>query len=148
MATADWAKKELRANFRKASRAGRHAAKTEPRAATAAFLASGQALRIELTNGASLTVPVRLIPGLEHASAQDLRQVEVLGLGGGLHWEALDLDLSVPALVASLFGGASWMTELGRVGGRRASATKAAAARKNGRKGGRPRGRASTAARI
>jgi hypothetical protein len=146
MTTADWVKKELRANYEKASRAGRHAAKTEPRAATAAYLAGEAALRIALTNGASLTVPVRLIPGLQRAAADDLQQVEVLGRGSGLHWENLDLDLSVPALVASLFAGSVWMAELGRAGGRRASAAKATAARKNGRKGGRPRTRASTAA--
>ena len=139
MATPSWVKKQLRANFAKASRAGRQAAKTEPRAAAAAYLASDAALRIELTNGASLTVPVSLIPSLQRASTQDLEQVEVLGRGGGLHWEKLDLDLSVPALVASLFAGSSWMAELGRVGGRRASAAKTAAARKNGRKGGRPK---------
>jgi len=143
MATPDWVKKELRAGFEKASRAGRRAAKTEPRAETATYRASDAALRIVLTNGATLTIPVRLIPALRHSAALDLQRVEVLGRGGGLHWENLDLDLSVPALVASLFAGSGWMTELGRAGGRRASAAKTAAARKNGRKGGRPRSRAS-----
>ncbi len=28
-----------------------------------------------------------------------------LGRGGGLHWEGLDLDLSVPALVSSVYAG-------------------------------------------
>jgi hypothetical protein len=148
MATPDWVKKELRANLAKASRAGRRAARTEPRAAAALYLTKDEMLRIELTNGASLTVPVRLISSLHRASAEELQSVEVLGRGGGLHWEKLDLDLSVPELVASLFAGSSWMAELGRVGGRRASAAKAAAARKNGRKGGRPRNRGTTAATI
>jgi hypothetical protein len=31
-------------------------------------------------------------------------QVELLGAGSGLHWEALDVDLSVPGLLAGLFG--------------------------------------------
>ncbi|HLF10570.1 MAG TPA: DUF2442 domain-containing protein [Gammaproteobacteria bacterium] len=139
MATPEWVKKELRTNYAKASRAGRRAAKAEPRAAAAVYLASEAALRIELTNGASVIVPVRLIPGLERAARRDIQSVEVLGRGGGLHWESLDLDVSVPTLVASLFEGARWMAELGRIGGRRSSAAKAAAARKNGRKGGRPR---------
>jgi hypothetical protein len=146
MATPDWAKKEVRANYANASRAGRHAERTEPRAVTAAYLAGDEALRIVLTNGASLTVPIQLIPGLQHAAIQDIKQVEVLGRGGGLHWESLDLDLSVPGLVASLFAGPGWMAELGRSGGQRASAAKAVAARKNGRKGGRPKSRAPTAA--
>ena len=143
MAMPEWIKKELRTNFARASRAGRQAAKTEPRAARASYLAKENVLRIELTNGAVITVPVKLIPALKGASQSEVRAVEVLGRGGGLHWEALDVDLSVPGLVSSVFAGPQWMAELGRVGGRRSSAAKAAAARRNGRKGGRPRGRAT-----
>lgn len=142
MAMPEWVKKELRANFARASRAGRHAAKAEPRAARAAYRARDDALRVELTNGAVITVPVKLIPSLKRAAPSDVRSVDVLGRGGGLHWESLDLDLSVPALVSSVFAGPAWMAELGRVGGRRSSAAKVAAARRNGRKGGRPRIRA------
>jgi hypothetical protein len=146
MAMPDWIKKELRANFARASRAGRQAAKMEPRAVRAAYRARDNALLIELTNGAAITIPVKLIPGLKRATASDVRSVEVLGRGGGLHWESLDLDLSVPALVSSVFAGPEWMAELGRIGGTRSSAAKAAAARKNGRKGGRPRNRPSVGA--
>ncbi len=142
MAMPEWIKKELRSNFARASRAGRRSAKTEPRAASATYHAKNNALRIELTNGAAITLPVKLIPGLKGVAANEVRSVEILGRGGGLHWESLDLDLSVPALVSSVFAGPEWMAELGRVGGRRSSAAKAAAARRNGRKGGRPRSRA------
>ena len=142
MAMPEWVKRELRTNFARASRAGRRAAKSEPRAARATYHAKDNALRIELTNGAAISVPVKLIPALKRASPSEVRSVEVLGRGGGLHWEALDVDLSVPGLVSSVFAGPEWMAELGRVGGRRSSAAKAAAARRNGRKGGRPRTRA------
>jgi hypothetical protein len=141
MATPEWIKKEMRTNFARASRAGRQAAKTEPRAARAAYQAKDNTLRIELTNGAAISVPVKLIPALKGASPNEVRSVEVLGRGGGLHWESMDVDLSVPGLVSSVFAGPEWMAELGRVGGRKSSTAKAAAARKNGRKGGRPRGR-------
>jgi hypothetical protein len=143
MAMPEWVKKELRSNYARASRAGRLAAKTEPRAARATYHAKDDLLRIELTNGAAITLPVKLIPGLKRASPSDVRSVEILGRGGGLHWDNLDLDLSVPALVSSVFAGPEWMAELGRAGGRRSSAAKAAAARRNGKKGGRPRGRAT-----
>jgi hypothetical protein len=98
-----------------------------------------RALKIALTNGAAITLPVKLIPDLRQAADRDIRTVEILGRGGGLHWESLDLDLSVPGLLCSLFAGPEWLAELGRVGGRSSSAAKAAAARRNGRKGGRPR---------
>jgi hypothetical protein len=148
MTMTEWVRKELRANYAKASRAGRQAARLEPRAAKAVYRAHNATLQIELTNGASLCVPVKLIPALKRASARDIRAVEVLGRGGGLHWQSLDLDLSVPALVSSVFEGPTWMAELGRMGGRRSSGAKAAAARKNGKKGGRPRLQPSEAVRT
>ena len=148
MATPEWIKKELRANFAKASRAGRQAAKTEPRAASATYRAKDEALHVALTNGAKFIIPVKLIPELQKAPVRDIRKVEVLGRGGGLHWETLDVDISVPGLLASVFEGPTWLAELGRVGGQRSSAAKAAAARKNGRKGGRPRLRDSADSRA
>ena len=54
MAMPEWIKKELRTNFARASRAGRQAAKTEPRAACAVYDAKAKALQIELTNGAAI----------------------------------------------------------------------------------------------
>jgi hypothetical protein len=134
-----WVETEVRSNFARASRAGRRAARIEPRAADVEYRAREHALRIELTNGAAVTLPVRLIPSLKRAAARDVRAVEILGRGGGLHWEGLDLDLSVPGLLSSVFAGPEWLAELGRIGGRKSSPAKAAAARRNGRKGGRPR---------
>jgi len=128
-----------RRDYARAMRAGRLAERLEPRAASAAYSQRSAALEIVLRNGAMLTLPVRLIPWLRDVAPQILRDVEVLGRGGGLHWEALDLDLSVPALVASALEGPHWMAELGRSGGRRSSPAKTAAARRNGAKGGRPR---------
>jgi hypothetical protein len=135
----EWVEKELRSNFARATRAGRRAANTEPRATRVGYRSLEDALRIELANGATITLPVKLIPSLNRARPRDIRAVEILGRGSGLHWESLDLDLSVSALVSSVFAGTAWLAELGRVGGRRTSAAKTAAARRNGRRGGRPR---------
>src|SRR5258707_6101789 len=79
MAMPEWAKKELRSAFARASRAGRWAAKTEPRAARATYRARGDVLRIELTNGAVITIPVKLIPNLKRAASSGVQSVEVLG---------------------------------------------------------------------
>ena len=81
MAMPEWVKKGVSANFARASRAGRRAAKTEPRAARAAYDARNDELWIELTNGAAITIPVKLIPGLKGVAPSEVRSVEVLGRG-------------------------------------------------------------------
>jgi hypothetical protein len=96
-------------------------------------------LQIRLTNGASLRIPIQLIPELCDASRAQLVGIEILPGGDGLNWPALDFAVSVPGLVATLFGRSAWMSELGRVGGRRSTPAKAEAARRNGLRCGRPR---------
>ena len=70
-----WVEGELRSNFARASRAGQRAASIEPRAAHVEYRAREHALRIELTNGAAVTLPVKLIPSLKGAAARDVRGV-------------------------------------------------------------------------
>ena len=88
------------------------------------------------TNGCTFAFPPRLAQGLEDATADQLAEVEILGAGYGLHWEALDADLSLPGLLAGLLGTKAYMA---RRAGQATSSAKAAAARANGAKGGRPR---------
>ena len=113
--------------------------KAEPRAATVRYDARLDRVVVELTNGCTFAFPPRLAQGLETATADQLSEVEVLGLGYGLHWEGLDVDLSLPGLMAGLFGTRRFMAARA---GRATSPAKAAAARANGAKGGRPRKRA------
>jgi hypothetical protein len=115
---------------------GKAAALTEPRAMSAHYDRKLGRIVVELTNGCTFSFPARLAQGLERATEDQLSQVEILGRGYGLHWEALDADLSVPGLLAGLFGTSSYMA---RHAGRATSPAKAAAARTNGAKGGRPR---------
>ena len=122
--------------IRAALERGRIARQSEPRAASARYDAALDRVIVDLTNGCTFSFPPRLAQGLETASAAQLADVEILGAGYGLHWEALDADLSVPGLLAGLFGTRAFMA---RQAGRATAAAKAAAARANGRKGGRPR---------
>lgn len=108
----------------------------EPRAAAVRYDRARERVAVELTNGCTFTFPPRLAQGLESATEDQLAQVEVLGRGTGLHWESLDVDLSVPDLLAGLFGTKSYMA---RRAGQARSPAKAAASRANGAKGGRPR---------
>ena len=115
---------------------GRTVRRNEPRAATARYDGQLGRVVVDLTNGCSFTFPPRLAQGLESATDEQLAQVEILGAGYGLHWEVLDADLSIPGLLAGLFGTKAYMA---RHAGEATSPAKAAAARANGAKGGRPR---------
>jgi hypothetical protein len=108
----------------------------EPHAATARYDRALGRVVVELTNGCTFAFPPRLAQGLENASEEQLAEVAVIGTGYGLHWEALDADLSVPGLLAGLFGTQAYMA---RRAGQARSSAKTAAARRNGAKGGRPR---------
>jgi hypothetical protein len=109
---------------------------TEPRAAAARYDRQIDRVIVDLTNGCTFAFPPRMAQGLEAATADDLSQIEILGAGFGLHWEALDVDFSVPGLLAGIFGTRAYMA---RRAGQATSPSKAAAARANGAKGGRPR---------
>lgn len=94
---------------------------------------------IDLQNGATFILPTSLIEGLQDAPEEGLKAVEVLELRDALEWPALDVQVGIGGLMAGIFGSRKWMAELGRAGGSRTSAAKAAAVRENGKKGGRPR---------
>lgn len=98
-------------------------------------------VRIELNNGCLVCVPLRLLPELEGAAPKDLRRVEILGVGQAIAWPTLDQQFDVLQLLADSVGAAALMAKLGQRGGRVKSTAKAAAARANGTKGGRPRKR-------
>jgi hypothetical protein len=115
---------------------GRAARMHEPRAAAVRYDRRAERVVVELTNGCIFAFPPKLAQGLGNATADQLSQVEILGAGSGLHWDSLDADLSVPDLLAGLFGTKAYMA---RRAGRATSPAKAAAARANGAKGGRPR---------
>jgi hypothetical protein len=130
---------EILAQVPAARERGRIARETEPRAVAARYNRRTKRIEVELTNGCLFAFPAELGQGLQAAGADQLAAVEITPTGDGLHWEELDADLYVPALVRGVFGTERWMAELGRAGGRSTSEAKAAAARANGRKGGRPR---------
>jgi hypothetical protein len=119
-----------------ATERGRLYRETYPHAIAARYDRKADRVIVELTSGATFAFPPRLVQGLAGATPDQLAEVEVLGAGSGLHWETLDVDYSVPGLVNGLFGTAKWMA--GQAG-RASSPAKAAAARANGAKGGRPR---------
>lgn len=124
------------AQIDRANAAGRELAAAVPHAVRARYDRRSRRIVIDLTNGSRFAFPPELAQGLSGASPEALSDIEVSGGGYGLHWPSLDVDLSVPGLLAGVFGTARWMAAKA---GRATSPAKAAAARRNGAKGGRPK---------
>ena len=97
-------------------------------------------LSIGFSDGSRILLPVAGLPEFEGFSLQDFQQLEV-GFGGkALCCEARDLDVSITGLIATSQPLMDLATSLvASRNGRKSSAAKSAAARANGKKGGRPR---------
>ncbi|HEY6327724.1 MAG TPA: DUF2442 domain-containing protein [Blastocatellia bacterium] len=117
--------------------------KSELRAVSAKYDRRSNRIIVQLRNGASFMFPPELAQGLRGAAPKDLSRIEITPSGEGLRWPNLDADFSLPGLMMGVFGNKAWMSEFARRGGSATSKAKAAASRANGRKGGRPRTRAS-----
>ena len=74
--------------------------KNNPRAM--AVECSDDELRVSLTDGRWLSVPIVWFPRLAHASASERANYELLGDGEGIHWPGVDEDISVAGLLAGL----------------------------------------------
>ena len=122
-------------------------AASERRVLRAEYERKPDLLTLHLDDGVRVSIPRLSLQGLGDAKPAQLSKIEILGRGTGLHWPLLDVDHYVPGLLNHVFGTRrwmaelprhDWMAELGRRGGSVTSTAKAAAARANGRKGGRP----------
>ena len=85
---------------------------TEPRAISAHYEIETGKIVIHLRDGSVFMFPHHLGQGLASASAEDLEAIEITPSGYGLHWEALDVDLSVPSLLKGIYGTHAWMEQL------------------------------------
>ena len=110
-----------------------------PRAVEASYDDAADEVVVRFENGVRMAFPRRLLQGLETASPDQLREIAIAGPGTGLYWPKLDVGHSMRGLVDGVFGTRKWMQQLGKRGGAVKTPTKSAAARENGKKGGRPR---------
>lgn len=133
---------ELDAQIKAARRRGRREARIEPRVASARYDAGGGHVLVELKNGCVFGFPPAMVPGLQNATPEQLAAVEVWDDGEALAWDDLDAHVSFPGLVLHAFNAKAWAAKyLGSI----TTPQKAAAARENGKKGGRPRRQAPPA---
>lgn len=131
---------QIEKQIKAARNLGEEKFKTDPRATEARYdRASGRVI-VELVSGCTYIFPAHLLQDFQDVDPADMDEIIVDGLGYNLHWPKLDVDVYVPALVAGVFGTKRWMAQaLAQRAGQVKSPAKAAAARENGKKGGRPR---------
>lgn len=65
------------------------------------------ALAVELSDGRSISVPLAWYPRLLHGKPDERSNWRLIGGGVGVHWPALDEDVSVENLLAVLASGES-----------------------------------------
>lgn len=58
-----------------------------------------EALIVELHDGRTVSVPVAWYPRLAHGSMKERQQWKLIGPGIGIHWPALDEDISIDGLL-------------------------------------------------
>ena len=126
--------------FAKANEQGQKLLARGPLATSARYVAGQtRCIRVTLNNGCAFEFPIAHAEALANAKVADLRLVEISAAGLGLYWPTLDADLYVPNLVKGVLGTKRWMAEIGANGGKASTQAKSAAARANGKLGGRPR---------
>ena len=114
--------------------------KKAPRAVSARYERRTDRIIINLNFGLQLAFSPSLAQDLASADQHKLRDIEISPTGLGLHFPQLDVDLYIPGLLEGLFGSPQWTARnMGKHGGKSCSKAKQAAARTNGKLGGRPR---------
>lgn len=123
-----------------ANAAGKALLKQSPTALTAHYEPKIGQIIITLNTGLQFLLDPAKTQGLQDASRAALSKIEIVGPGLGIYFPKLDVDIYIPGLLQGHFGSKKWAAaQLGRAGGSARSRDKAAAARENGKLGGRPR---------
>jgi hypothetical protein len=64
-------------------------------------------LSVDLSDGRTISVPLAWFPRLVHATSEERDNWRLIGTGQGIHWEAIDEDISVEGLLAGKPSGES-----------------------------------------
>jgi hypothetical protein len=126
--------------FEQANRRAKDLGASLPKALAARYDTASDRIVIRLSSKLEVSFRPRDAQGLEHAKPSQLDPIEITPSGFGIHFPKLDADLYLPGLLEGFLGSKRWMaSRLGQVGGKSRSTEKRAAARANGKLGGRPR---------
>lgn len=64
-------------------------------------------LTVDLSDGRTMSVPIAWYPRLSHGTREERTEWRLIGRGEGIHWPALDEDISVAGLIAGRPSGES-----------------------------------------
>ncbi|MBV8579471.1 MAG: DUF2442 domain-containing protein [Candidatus Eremiobacteraeota bacterium] len=122
-----------------ARRRGEEADRLEPRADRIEYDRRNKRLVIHLRRGAVVALPIALLTALHDATPQQLAEVQASERGDAIINDELDVQISLNGILTKLVGLTGAAVHLGMEGGKKKSPAKTAAARANGKRGGRPR---------
>ena len=126
--------------FERASRKAQLRLAKTPTAVGAVYDRRVSRVVITLSTGYAVMFSPHAVQELEHAKPDQLDEIEITPSGLGIHFPKIDADLYLPALLEGALGSKNWMArQMGAKGGKAATPAKAAAAKKNGKLGGRPK---------
>lgn len=112
----------------------------EPRVVAARYDPATSRVLVELSNGCLFGFPVWMVPGTSRATPDELGRIELEPFGEAVIWSDINADVHVTGLMLSVLNVKTWAAKyMGSI----TSPAKAEAARENGKKGGRPRKRAT-----
>jgi len=64
-------------------------------------------LRVDLSDGRTISVPLGWYPRLMHATVEERRKWRLISQGRGIHWESIDEDVNIEGLIAGRASGES-----------------------------------------
>ena len=105
------------------------------------YLPRRDSIELVFASGGTMTILRRTIREFDTVPLDGLKGLAVSPTGDAVRCRSLDGEIAVSGLVALVLGSRRLSAAFARRGGQRKSKAKAAAARANGAKGGRPRNR-------
>lgn len=125
--------------LRQAIAAGQRRRAIEHRAAGVRYDTGGDAVEIELTDGAAVRLPRAMVEEFRDVPPADMAKLRLSPAGYGIKLDEHDIDISVHGLIAAFATPGDAAASLGKLGGAARSEAKRVSARANSAKGGRPR---------
>jgi len=130
--------------FRLATERAQQRLRDEPHVLEAHYDSKLNLIIVALSSGAWFSFRPEHAQGLEGATTAQLKKINITPSTFGIDFPLLDAQFDITALMQGHFGTRRWMAaRLGAAGGASRSKLKVAAARVNGKLGGRPRKAAS-----